>query len=79
MTDVKNRSTAEHKAGSDTGGLQFFAANDTRQGFNTIIPMNRANFPVSPNQGSYLFNLANPAVQQLGRGLNVWEAVNSHE
>jgi len=52
-----------------TGQLQFLAANDARQAFNAIVPLNYANFSINSSQGTYLFNLANPAVQQLSPGL----------
>jgi hypothetical protein len=55
-----------------SGQLQFFAANDARQGFNTFVPLNLANFPIISNQGTYLFNLANTTVRQLSPGLNVF-------
>ncbi|HEY6763788.1 MAG TPA: hypothetical protein VI386_03380, partial [Candidatus Sulfotelmatobacter sp.] len=58
--------------GMQSGDLQFFAANDARQGFNTFVPMNLANFPITSNQGSYLFNLANSAVRSLSPGFNVF-------
>lgn len=54
------------------GEIQFFAANDARQGFNTFIPLNLTNFSIVSNQGTFLFNLANPLVRQLSSGLNVF-------
>ena len=52
--------------------LQFFAVNDSRQGFNTSVPLNLTNFPITSAQGTYLFNLANNRVRQLSPGLNVF-------
>jgi len=54
-----------------SGRLQFFAANDARQGFNAVFPINYANFPVASSAGAFLFNLANPLVRQLSPGLDV--------
>jgi hypothetical protein len=57
--------------------LQFFAANDSRQGFNTFLPLNLANFPITSTQGTYLFNLANDRVRQLSPELNGFSTIGT--